>query len=241
MKITREQAVVSGRVLQYQVRLHRRARRASVQVTRREGVVVTLPWRAPRRVLPGLMAEWESWLEGQVEECGVWDGPVVREFASGSILSILGRPRELVLEPLAAGRSRPTARLEADALILCMPTERLLEPRAELEKYLRRLARSDFSERVDSWSELIGPRPSRLIIGERKSRWGSCSRRGTLSFCYRLVMAPPETIDAVVAHEVCHLVHLNHSPRFYALLDRVCPGHREAMVWLNEHENDLMV
>ena len=54
-------------------------------------------------------------------------------------------------------------------------------------------------------------------------------------------MAPPETIDAVVAHEVCHLVHLNHSPRFYALLDRVCPGHREAMDWLADHEEDLVI
>ena len=81
----------------------------------------------------------------------------------------------------------------------------------------------------------------RLVIGERRSRWGSCSRRGTLSFCYRLVMAPPETIDAVVAHELCHLVHLNHSRRFYALLDRVCPGHREAMDWLADHHDELQL
>ena len=54
-------------------------------------------------------------------------------------------------------------------------------------------------------------------------------------------MAPPDTVDAVVAHEICHLAHLNHSRRFYALLDRVCPGHSESMKWLDEHEDDLLL
>ena len=233
--------MVSGRLLQYRVRKHPRARSASVRVNRREGVLITLPLWIPRKIAPGLLALWEDWLAGQVEKYKVWNGPVVREFASGSLLPILGRPRELVLQPLAAGRVRPTARLDDRSLILSLPPVRILDPRPELEKYLRRLARRDLAGRVERWSPAVGREPSRLVIGERKSRWGSCSRRGTLSFCYRLVMAPPETIDAVVAHEVCHLVHLNHSPRFYDLLDRVCPGHREAMDWLTEHEEDLVI
>jgi predicted metal-dependent hydrolase len=62
-----------------------------------------------------------------------------------------------------------------------------------------------------------------------------------LSFCYRLIMAPPEVIDAVVAHEICHLAHMNHGPRFYALLDEACPGHRRAMAWLRENEDNLLL
>ena len=65
--------------------------------------------------------------------------------------------------------------------------------------------------------------------------------RGTISYCYRLVMAPPEVIDAVVAHEICHLAHLNHSRRFYALLDKVCPDHRARMKWLVDHHDELQL
>jgi predicted metal-dependent hydrolase len=228
-------------VLEYGVRKHRRARSASVRVNRQDGVLVTLPWRVPYRVLPSLLAEWEEWLLAQAEKFGVWNGPVVREFTTGSEVYVLGRLRKLNLVPLAPDRSRTTSYLEDESLTLGLSPSRILDPRADLEKTLRRMAREDLETRVDRWAAVVGRTPTRMIVGERRSRWGSCSRRGALSFCYRLVMAPPATIDAVVAHELCHLVHLNHSPRFYALLDRVCPGHREAMAWLAEHHTELLL
>jgi predicted metal-dependent hydrolase len=117
----------------------------------------------------------------------------------------------------------------------------VFEVRAVLEKYLRRLARKDLTERTAHWADRIGLFPRKVIVGERTSRWGSCSVRGTISYCYRLVMAPPEAIDAVVAHEICHLAHLNHSRRFYALLDKVCPDHRTSMKWLVDHHDDLQL
>lgn len=241
MSTTRQSTIVGGRVLQYAVRKHRRARSASVRVSERRGVLVTLPWRVPLRVLPQLMAEWEPWLLAELEKTDVWNGPRVREYATGSAVYVLGLARRLHLEPLPAGRVRPTARLGTATLTLGLDAAGLLNPRPALEKYLRKLARDDLNVRCEHWAEVVGRRPDRIVIGERTSRWGSCSRSGTLSFCYRLAMAPPATIDAVVAHEICHLVHLNHSPRFYALLDRVCPGHRQAMAWLDEHHDELFL
>jgi hypothetical protein len=89
-------------------------------------------------------------------------------------------------------------------------------------------------------AEDIGLWPARIIVGERTTRWGSCSGRGTLSFCYRLVMAPPAVIDAVVAHEICHLRHMNHGRRFRRLVTLACPDHDEQMTWLREHEDELL-
>lgn len=210
-------------------------------MNRQDGVLITLPWRLPLRVLPELIDQWEGWLAVEADKFEVWDGPVVREITSGSRVLVLGRPRRIQLESLAPGRVRSTARLEPDALTLGLAPGRLLDPRPDLEKYLRKLARDDLNVRCERWAEVVGHQPKRLIIGERRSRWGSCSRSGTLSFCYRLVMAPPATIDAVAAHEMCHLVHLDHSRRFYALLDRVCPDHREAMDWLRDHHDELFL
>jgi predicted metal-dependent hydrolase len=72
------------------------------------------------------------------------------------------------------------------------------------------------------------------------SRWGSCSARARLSFSWRLVFAPETVVDAVVAHEVAHLVELNHGPRFWRLLDRLAPQHRTAQDWLRHHRTRLL-
>ncbi len=241
MEKRRRFALLGGRTLRYEVRKHRQARSATARVNRRDGVVVTLPWRVPFRVVPSLLKEWEPFLVEQAEKYGVWNGPAVREFSTGSELWILGELRSLQIEALPAQRKRYSAALEPGALRLALAPEEILDVRPAVEKFLRRLARTELVDRVKHWAPRVGREPTKVMIGERTSRWGSCSRRGTLSFCYRLVMAPPETIDAVVAHELCHLVHLNHSPRFYELLDEVCPGHRQVMAWLDVHHDELLI
>ena len=164
-----------------------------------------------------------------------------RQYATGSNVPVLGRPRRLELTALPPGRSRPIVRLTETALRMRLIAADILDPRPALERYLRKLARDDLRTRVERWSEIVGRQPRRVIVGERTSRWGSCSRRDTLSFCYRLILAPPAVIDAVVAHELCHLVHLNHSRRFYALIERVCPDHARQMDWLRAHADDLLL
>jgi predicted metal-dependent hydrolase len=146
-----------------------------------------------------------------------------------------------VITALRADRKRPRFDLGDEVLSLELAPADVLDPRDRLEKSLRRLARTDLNERVARWSDEIGLYPRKVIVGERTTRWGSCSPRGTLSFCYRLVMAPERIIDAVVAHEICHLAHLNHGKRFYALLDAACPWHREAGRWLKDHHDDLLL
>ena len=154
---------------------------------------------------------------------------------------LLGRPRRLVITALPGGRRRPRFDLSDEVLALELAPDDVFDPRPQLEKYLRRMARADLHERVGRWSDEIGLYPTKVIVGERTTRWGSCSPRGTLSFCWRLVLAPPHVVDAVVAHEVCHLAHLDHSPRFWALLDGACPWHREAREWLDDHHEALIL
>jgi len=234
-------ALIKGKPVRYRVRRSRRTRRMGVQVCKRDGVVITLPERMGLKVVPELLEYWADWIDSKADEYDVRKGPRVRQFASGSVISILGKPRHLAITNLPNGRKRPAIDLTDDSLTLALAPADVFDVRPVLEKYLRRLARQDLTERTASWADRIGLFPRKVIVGERTSRWGSCSARGTLSFCYRLVMAPVEAVDAVVAHEICHLAHLNHSRRFYALLDRVCPGHRESMKWLREHEDDLLL
>ena len=241
MTIKTATTLIDGRPLRYTVRRSARARKLGVEVSRRTGVVVVLPRRVGAAVVPELMDHWADWLAVRADRYDVWDGPRRRQYATGSEILVLGRPRRLELSVLSGGRARAVVDLTDEALRMQLPPAAVLEPRDELEKYLRKLARQDLLPRTAFWAERVGEQPSRVIVGERTTRWGSCSRRRTLSYCYRLIMAPEAVIDAVVAHEVCHLAHLNHGPRFRALLDRVYPGHRKAMAWLQANEEDLLL
>jgi predicted metal-dependent hydrolase len=233
--------LLRGRILRYSLRRNRRTRRPGLEVSRRDGLVVSLPPRAREDVVPELLHLWADWLVGKLDEYDAWDGPCVREYATGSRILILGTPRRLKLKVLPAGARGVHAVLDDDQLVLHLSQARILDPRPSIEQYLRGLARVHLTRRTEHWARRVGRGPRRIIIGERTTRWGSCSPSGTISYCYRLVMAPPEAIDSIVAHELCHLRHLDHSPRFWKLLDEVCPHHRRGRDWLNAHEDDLIL
>lgn len=234
-------ALVAGAPVSYRVRRSDRARRVTLHVDRRDGLVVVLPRRVPADEAERFIAAQADWVARQVDRHGVRNGPVVRQYATGSAINVLGRPRRLRILPLPASRRRSTVRLEDDELVAELAPADVFDPRPVLERWLRALARREIPGRVAAHADAVGAVPSRIVIGERRSRWGSCSGRGTLSFCYRLVMAPPEVIDAVVIHELCHLRHLDHGRRFRALVARLCPEHDARMDWLRRHEDDLQL
>ncbi len=231
--------LIQGRPLKYRVRRHRRARKIGVQVSGPEGVVVTIPWRVSYRSVPGYLADLSDWLQEKADAMDCWQGPHLKQYATGSLVPVFGTQRCLVVEPLPTGRSRARFTLEEDALVLQLSGIDMLDPRPHLEKFLRRLAGTELREAVAAWADRLELLPSKVVVGERKSRWGSCSATGTISLCYRLVMAPRWIIDAVVVHELCHLRHLNHGRQFYALLERCCPRHSEARQWLRENHDEL--
>ncbi len=239
MKEVQQTVLIHGRPVRYRVRRSARARRLSLRVAADIGLEVVLPRRWALRDVDQALREHADWIEEQVEKYGVRLGPRIRELVAGDTVLVMGEPRTLRVEGLPAGRSRSRVRLEEETLVVGLGPDDELDPRRPLEAWLRRLAGSHLRERVAELAAEHGLRPRRVMVGERTSRWGSCSARGTLSFCYRLVMAPPAVIDAVVCHELCHLRHLHHGPRFYELLDEVWPRHREARAWLNEHHEKL--
>src|SRR5215813_4149506 len=104
-----------------------------------------------------------------------------------------------------------------------------------VEDWLRREARREIERRARAKAELIGKRIAAITIRDPKSRWGSCSPRGQLSFSWRLILAPRHVLDYVVAHEVAHLKELNHGPRFWKLTAELTRDSDGARAWLNEH------
>lgn len=108
-----------------------------------------------------------------------------------------------------------------------------------LSKRYRNTARQVFTERVAFFHPLTKGSYTSITIRDQKSRWGSCSSRGTLSFNYRLIFAPPKVLDYVVIHELCHLTHFNHSKEFWNMVGQIMPDYKVCQKWLKDHGREL--
>lgn len=108
-----------------------------------------------------------------------------------------------------------------------------------LENRLRRAAYDYFSIRVQYFEKIIGVKHKKIAIRDQKTRWGSCSSSGTLSFNYRLMLAPEKIRDYVVVHELCHFLHMDHSKDFWADVEKVLPDYKMSEKWLKDNGRTL--
>ena len=156
--------------------------------------------------------------------------------ADGSPILIEGARRVLRLHEGA----RRTGKVVGEEYHLTLP-EPDSDPavRAAIRSTLSALALKRIRARLDYYIPRVGRTPGRVAIRDQKSRWGSCSRKGNLNFNWKLVMAPPQALDYVVVHELCHLHEFNHSPRFWSLVERQLPDYEVWKRWLKEHTEDL--
>ena len=111
--------------------------------------------------------------------------------------------------------------------------------REYLEKKYRQAARDYIPGRAEYYANILGVSFDRVRIAEQKTRWGSCSGRGTLSFNWKLMLAPPQVLDYVIVHEVCHIKEMNHSEKFWAWVEFLMPSYREQRKWLKENGQKL--
>ncbi len=212
----------------YTVRRSSRARRVRVNVHAHTGVEVVLPTRAPERAAAAAVSELRPWIERRLSDA---QEVLARIAERAGTVPYLGTPLELVPEP---GRTRVHRR-----------GERLLVPagdaRPALERFYRRAARAEIAPRLDRATALAGSSYQDLSIRAQRTRWGSCSAGGHMSFNWRLLLAPERVLDYVVWHEVCHLQVLDHSPRFWALVERHWPSYREERAWLSRNGATLIL
>jgi predicted metal-dependent hydrolase len=227
------------------VRRSDRARRARLTVTQDAEVVVVLPLRAPLSVGEALVRQHETWVRrhvaaAQARRDRLDARPALGE---GRWLDVNGIPHRVAIQPAVAARASVQRTLDADAEGI----RGLFEIRARehaaavaaLERWLRDEARAVLVERVAVLAMAVSVSPTSVTVRDQRSRWGSASRTGSLSFNWRLVLAPPFVLDAVVVHELAHLRHSHHGPRFWALARKHAPRTDEARRWLRLNRDAL--
>ena len=120
-----------------------------------------------------------------------------------------------------------------------IPMEEKSHQTLALEKRYRDAARDYIPKRVEYYHQFTGGHFEKITIRDQKTRWGSCSANGTLSFNFRLMMAPPRVLDYVIVHELCHLTHMNHSKDFWNMVESILPNYKEHKKWLKENGHTL--
>jgi len=215
--------------LPYRIRRSDRARRVRVSVDAAGAVEVVLPRRSPQSAADAAIQELRPWIDRRLADCRAVRAAVA---ARGASVPYLGT--QLLLRP-EPGRTR--VHRKGDVLLV---PDGDGQP-AALERWFRRAAQREIAPRLDRAVAALGTSYGALTIRNQRTRWGSCSSNGAMSFNWRLLLAPEPVLDYVIWHEACHLRVMDHSPRFWALVRRHCPGYEEQRRWLRRLGSTLVL
>jgi predicted metal-dependent hydrolase len=212
------------------IRISARARRVGLRIDAAARRVVLV---LPSGVAPELGLRFLRDKRGWITSC--FDAlPRPVPFVEGAIVPILGVPHRIRTSPDPAAPpvtiSDGEIRVRGEAAHVAR----------RVRDHLALLARRELARRARPLAARLGRKIARISVRDTKSRWGSCSSSGRLSFSWRLILAPDEVVDYVVAHEVAHLVVMNHGPGFWRIVDSLAPGSARQRRWLDRHRAELL-
>ena len=223
---------VAGRELPLRVVENARARRLTLRIDAGgQGLRVTVPPGLRMGEVDRFLDRHRDWLELKLARLP--DRPQVR---AGVKLPLRGTPHMIL--HMAGKRGTVTVAQDGGVPALHVHGDEAHLPR-RLADFLKREAKRDIEALVEKHTQAVGRRAKAIRYKDTSSRWGSCTADGTLSFSWRIMMAPPTVIDYLVAHEVAHLREMNHGPDFWALCRKLCPRTDEARAWLKRNGSAL--
>ncbi|NQU58926.1 MAG: M48 family metallopeptidase [Rhodospirillales bacterium] len=219
---------IDGRQVPLIVRRHPRARRMILRVnTAGEGAVVTIPPGTDPADGLEMARRQSAWLARRLDDMGERTA-----FTDGVRVPYLGNDYTVRHQPAARG----TVWIDGDEIHVAGDGRHLTR---RLSDWLKKQARAEIAPLAHTKAAWIGHTPSRITIRDTRTRWGSCSSKGDLSFSWRLVMAPPGVLDYVVAHEVAHLAHMNHGLQFWETVDTLTADAAVGRDWLSDNGSAL--
>jgi len=211
--------VLAGQAVDYTLR--RSPRRSIALSIDQRGLRVAAPQRATLQAVEALIRQHGDWV---LDKLAVWrERQALPRFAitDGATLDILGKPTRLRL----GMTGRASGQLSDGEIRLLLPAP--ADPAPLLEATLRHAARRHFAERLAHFAPQLGVAVPPLRLSSARTRWGSCSARGNIALNWRLLLLPADIVDYVVCHELAHLKEMNHSPRFWSVVETLCPDWRQ--------------
>lgn len=218
----------------FQVEVVRSGRKKSASIELDSGLVkIRVPKSLPDNRVRELIAKHTVWIKTKLKEQSERPAPKPKEYVSGEAFPYLGRNYRL---KVVTGDS-PSIRLKNGYLVATVPEREANQRTIKclLESWYRSHAEVRLREKTKRLSKLVGVTPSSVSVRNYKSRWGSCSSKGDITYNWRIILAPHRIVDYVVMHELCHLLEHNHSPKYWQHVARHVPDWKERREWLRSN------
>ena len=234
---------LAGETFAYAVRKSKRAKRVSLRFHPERGFELVVPLRQRIADAEAIWRENQSWALRMLERARKAEARPMfrRQYHDGATMPYLGRP--LVMRLVGSlDAARIDIKMTPERFEVRLPQCSVDDQdlwRDGFERMYRRMARAYLPRRVEALAAARGFEYRQIRIKNQKTRWGSCSAKRNLNFNLRLMMTPPAAIDYIIIHELCHLVELNHSPRFWDLVARHCPEHERWRRWFKDNSSQL--
>ena len=217
-----------------ELRQHARARRYSLrQSAYSKYISLVIPEGGDVQAALAFARSQAGWLARQMQQTAP-----SKPFVDGGIFPFKGQDYELQHSPGFRGavRIRNRAGNAIPVIDVTAPPEHLAR---RFRDWLKKQAREELCSRVEAHTRKLNIKAGRITVRDQSSRWGSCSSRGNLNFSWRLILAPPEVLDYVTAHEVAHLLEMNHSSRFWKIVETLRPDMKMQRRWLRQNSAEL--
>ena len=223
---------IDGQSVSVTVRVNARAKSYRLSIPHSGGPLLTLPPHGKWSEAEAFLERHRNWLAARIKRA-----PSQTHMGDGGMVPLRGVDHAIV----GTGKIRGRVELAEDggAPVLLVPGEPAHQAR-RLTDWLKDQALLDLTERSAIHASRLGVSVKTIKMRSQASRWGSCSSSGTINYNWRLVLAPPFVLDYVAAHEVAHLVEMNHSPAFWAAVSRTLPDMAKGRAWLKTHGAQLM-
>lgn len=216
-----------GQRVKVRLEVNAKARRLIIRLDeRRREAVAIAPSPRQMEAAAAFAAERVDWISSRLQHL-----PEIVRFEEGAVFNYRGEPCRIT----AKGEGR-LAKMSGGVLHVPGDPETI---HLRVERFLKKQARADLTRAVKRHAETLGVEYKGISVKDTRSRWGSCTSDGQLSFSWRLIMAPAVVLDYVAAHECAHLLEMNHSGKFWALVAKCCPDWKRHRSWLRVHGAEL--
>lgn len=234
--------LLNGQIVNYSVSTNKNQRTIRITVTSENQLAISTPVNCSPATVEMVIRRKTRWIINRLAAISkAAANPVNKSLTEGAKILYHGEVYLLNIKP--AVNNRLTVNVLPDRQLEVMVPLKYHNNSAYLHNGLRQWyitrAKTEFLVTTDYWGEKIGVKPKTITIRDQKTRWGSCSGRGNISYNWRVIMAPRSVADYLVVHELCHLRLLNHSPEFWQLVKSFIPEFRQQRNWLKE--NDLLL
>jgi len=233
----KRETILDGQRISYVIKLSPRAKYARLEVRPQTGLAIVVPRSYEFSRITDLLNEKRRWILDKLAKFGHINSPSAGAgVKSGDTIPYLGRKLRVVRRK-NRGQAN-SIQVEGGKLVVSLKSTGV-RLNLILEEWYRREAEKLLRKRVDELCSRLGVAYGRLTIRGAKTRWGSCSQKGNINFNWKLLMVPEPVIDYVIIHELAHLKEMNHSKKFWQLVEQHCPDWRKYRKWLKTHEADL--